>query len=259
MNLSNYKSMPLSFSNSEAMQSFMNGLFHFFKEAKLNPFRTEEWKQGIFQLFGVQAIHLPNLEAQNYILSSNHISDLDAIILGLLHPRVRIVAKIGWTANKDLMDFLKLHYDIVGVYRNFEIDKLNDDERKIAKKHNFNLFRDISKYLKDTSEVHHLLIFPQGTISDINRNSKDRVSAGFAKIANATNTSVVNIFTEYPEIGSNMRIVCGIPYAIVDRNIDYSQAWLNDVLTLQNQLDDVRSPVLSEKHSLNNAPDEPFF
>jgi len=237
----------------------MKGLFRFFSEANLNPFVTEEWKKGIFQLFGVQAINLPNLEEQNFILSSNHISDLDAIILGLLHPRIRIVAKIGWTTNMELMDFLKLHYDIVGVYRNFEIDKLDDDERKAAKKYNFNLFRDISNYLKDTSEVHHLLIFPQGTISDINKNSKDRVSAGFAKIASAANTKVVNIFTEYPEINGDMRIACGAPYSTVDRSVDYSKTWLNDVLALQNQLNNVREPILSEKHSLNNTPDEPFF
>jgi len=259
MNFNNYKSAPLSFNDPEVMQSFINSLFRFFDKANLNPFVTEEWKKGLFQLFGVQTVNYPYLEKRNYILASNHISDFDALILGLLHPKIRIIAKIGWATNKELMDFLKLHYDIVGIFRSSEIDRLSESESKAAKEHNFQVLRDISNYLKDTSEVHHLLIFPQGTISDINKNSKERVSPGFAKMANATKTDVIDIFTEYPEIDGSMRVVFGTPYPINNRHTEHSQAWLNNVIALQNQLDNIREPILSHKHALNNNPDEPFF
>jgi len=48
-------------------------------------------------------------------------------------------------------------------------------------------------------------------------------------------------------------------YDITDRGFDYRQSWIDDVISLQNQLDNIREPVLSEKHSFNNNPDEPFF
>lgn len=250
---------PSSFSGSEAVQFLRENLFGYFKKVGLNPYITNEWKKGIFQLFGVQIINLPDLDKESYILLSNHLSDFDALILGLLHPKIRIISKIGWATNKELMDFLGLHYDIVGIFRDSEIDKLNDEERKAAKDHNIKINTDTYKYLKDTTEAHHLLIFPQGTISDINKNSKERINPSFARIAMAAKKSVINIFTEYPDIGGNTRIVSSNPYTVTNRNLDYSQIWLDDVTALQNQLDNVREPVLSEKHSLNNNPNEPFF
>lgn len=254
-----YKSNFVRFSGSEAIQFFKNNLFRYFEKSKLNPYSTEEWKKGIFQLFHIQTINLPDLDKENYILVSNHISDFDAVILGLLHPSIRIIAKIGWTNNNELMDFLNLHYNIVGIYRDFEIEKLNTEEKEAANGHNFKTNKDSFRYIKNNNSVHHLLIFPQSTISDINRNSKERVNIGFARIAAATKTGVINMFIEYPDINGCTRIVCGVPYDIPNHNLDCRQTWLNDVISLQNQLSNVREPVLSEKHSRNNNPDEPYF
>ena len=252
-------SSPLSFSGSEAVRFLKNNLFGYFKKAGLDPYVTEEWKKGIFQLFGIQTIGLPDLDKNNYILLSNHLSDFDGIILGLLHPKIRTIAKIGWASNKELMDFLGLHYDIVGIFRDFEIDGLSDGEKKSAKEHNIKTNNDSYRHLKNADGAHHLLIFPQGTISDINKNSKERVNPSFARMAISTKASLVNIFIEYPAIGGNTRIVGGAPYAIADRNGDCRQAWLDGTAALQNQLDGVRKPVLSEKHSQNNDPGEVFF
>jgi len=259
MILRNNNPDPLSFSGPDAVDYLKDYIFSYFEKAGLDPYITEDWKKGIFRLLGIQIINLPDLDSNNYILLSNHVSDFDGVILGLLHPKIKIIAKIGWANNKELMDFLKLHNNIVGIYRDFEIDRLSGEEKKTAKQHNIKINMDCYRYLKDTGEAHHLLIFPQGTISDINKNSKERINPSFARIAAIANTSVVNIFTEYPGINGNTRIVCGDPYDIADRSFDYRQAWLNDVIALQNQLENVREPVLNEKHSLNNNPGEPFF
>jgi hypothetical protein len=248
--------MNYSFSGAEAVQYLKNNLFDYFKKAGLNPHITEEWKKGIFDLFNIKVISLPDLDKQNYLILSNHLSDFDAIILGLLHPKIRIVAKIGWATNKELMDFLSLHYNIVGIFRDSEIEKLNGEERKEAEEHNIKININSYKYLKNTG---HLLVFPQGTISDINKNSKERVNPSFARIAAATKKSVINIFLEYPGTDGETRIICGEPYEITGRNLDYRQVWLDNIIALQNKLDNVRKPVLSEKHSLNNKPGEPFF
>ena len=247
-------SNALSFSGSEAVKYLKDNLFGYFKETGLNPYITEEWKKGLFKLFNIQVLNLPDLNEKNYILLSNHISDFDGLILGLLHPNIKIIAKIGWAANTELMDFLGLHYNIVGIYRDFEITEPSHKE------HNIKINAECYKHLKDTGEPHHLLIFPQGTISDINKNSRERINPSFARIAIATRANVINIFSEYPGAdGNNTRIIGGSPYNITDRSLDYSKIWLDDVIRIQNQLENIREPVLGEKHSRNNNPDEPFF
>jgi len=258
MLLNNDYGKRLSFSGPEAV-SFKEQLFAYFKHIGLNPLVTAEWKRGIYQMFGVETLNLPDFGKSNYILVANHISDFDAVILGLLCPGIRIISKIGWATNEELMGSLRLHYDIVGIYRDGDIEAMDEAAKASARQHNYNVTIGALKYLKDANKGHHLLIFPQGTISDINKNSAERVNPGFAKMAFAAKVNVVNIFTEYPEIGGSLRVVCGEPYVIADRNRDHRQDWLDSVIVLQNTLDNVRKPILSEKHTKNNNPSEPYF
>ena len=250
--------MPFSFSGAEAV-AFKQRLFEHLLSSGLDPDVTADWKAGIYSLFGVQTINLPDFEAHSYILSSNHISDFDAVILGLLHPRIRIIAKIGWASNRQLMDFLEKHYDIVGIYRDSEIEQLSPEDKKAARDHNYRVTIEALKYLKDGDKARHLLIFPQGTISDINANTDARINPGFSKIAYAAKAELVNVFIEYPGTPGPTRVICGTPYAVTGRNDDLRRSWLDGVIALQNSLDNLRAPVLSEKHLRNNSPDEPFF
>ena len=257
--MDNFNQNPFSFSGTEAVKFLKDSIFRYFGEAGLNPNSTAEWKEGIFRMFGVEIINLPNLDNGNYILASNHISDFDATILGLLYPNIRILSKMGWAVNEHLMGFLSQHYDVAGIYRDYEINQMDEKEQAAARKHNYKITFDTLKYLKNTDAPRHLLIFPQGTISDINKNSKERINLGYAKIAAAAKAKVVDVFIEYPKFGGKTRVVCGAPYTVTDRNFDCRQAWLDSVTALQNQLDDVRKPILSERHSFNNNPNEPFF
>jgi hypothetical protein len=259
MDSENNNTNPLSFDGPEAVRYLKENLFGYFKETGLDPYITKDWKKGIFKLFGVNIVNMPDLNKENYILLSNHISDFDGIILGLLHPNIKIIAKIGWTNNKELMEFLKLHYNFAGIYRDFEIEKLSGEEKKEAQNHNIKTNIEAYKYLKETGEARHLLIFPQGTISDVNKNKKERIDPSFARIANSTNTKAVNIFLEYPAIGKNTRISGSIPYNTGDKNLDCRQFWIDEIISIQNKLENVRNPILSEKHSQNNHPGEPYF
>jgi len=259
MSNQNVGASPHSYSSAEALD-MLGVLFGAFKKMGLNPHVTDEWKEGIFGLAGIRVVNMPDLNAESFVIAANHVSDFDAVMLGLLHPRIRIISKIGWTQNDEIKDFLRLHYDVVGIYRDADIDALEGDAKKAAKEHNYKVTVDALKYLKGTDGARHLLIFPQGTISDINRNTVHRINPGFAKMANMAKRRVVNVFQEYLSIdGGTTRIVGGVPYAALDRNADHSQQWLDDMIALQNSLDNVRPPVLSEKHAQNNSPDEPYF
>jgi len=250
---------PLSYSNKEAL-TMLSTLFEAITKMGLNPHVKNDWNEGISRLLNVQIINKPDFDSESFIIAANHVSDFDATTLGLLHPNIRIISKIGWAQNEQLMDAMRQYYDIAGIYRDSEIEALQGDAKKAAKEHNFKVTVDALKFLKGTDGARHLLIFPQGTISDINRNTVHRINPGFAKLANMAKRRVLNVFQEYPAInGGVTRIVCGEPYAIDDRNADHRQLWLDGMIALQNSLDNVRPPVLSEKHKKNNSPDEPFF
>ena len=253
-------SEKLSFSGDEAVSMSLQ-LFEYCKAAGLDPRATKDWKTAIYKLFGVVIINPPDFDNNNYILAANHISDFDAVILGLLHPQIRIISKIGWATNKELMSIVSLHYDIISIYRDNDISALDDDEQKAAaRKHNYNSTISAIKHLKQGAKGQHLLVFPQGTISDINKNSIERINPGFAKMAFAAKTALVDVFIEYPAMGGKTRIVCGQSYHITDRNRDHRQQWLDNTIALQNALaDGVRQPILSEKHAKNNNPGEPYF
>jgi 1-acyl-sn-glycerol-3-phosphate acyltransferase len=249
---------PYSFTATEAVTALKEYLFGYLIKNNLNPQIPDEWRRGIFRLFGTQVINLPDFENENFVIAPNHISDFDAVVLGLLHPQIRIISKIGWAANEQLKGFLSLHYNIAGVYRDADINLLDGEGKKAAAEHNYRTVKDSLKYLKSQTP-RHLLIFPQGTISDINRNSPERVNPGFAKIAAAANVRIVNAYTEYPDMQSPTRVIFGEPYKITDRAKDPRQSWLDGVISLQNKLDNLRTPIFSEKHRQNNNPSEPYF
>ena len=264
-NMGGMDASPHSYSGTEALD-MLAALYKAMRQMGLDPLRRDDWQQGIFGLLGVQTINMPDLDSESFVIAANHVSDFDAAMLGLLHPNMRIISKIGWTQNKELMDALGRYYDIVGIYRESEIEALEGDAKKAAKEHNYKTTVDALKFLKgadntdNTGSTRHLLIFPQGTISDINRNTIHRINPGFAKLANMAKRRILNIFQEYPAMGGGTtRIIAGTPYAITDRNADCRQPWLDDMIALQNSLGNVRPPVLSEKHARNNSPDEPFF
>lgn len=235
----------LSFSGEEAanyLQIFLQKLI----ELGVDLNDREELKKGIYQLFHVELHNIPDLHSKDYIIASNHVSDFDAIILGLLHDNIRILAKKEWVDNEKLMSFVSKHYDLIGVDR-----KSSGDMTKAL----MNLFR----YLKTESSPKHVLIFPQGTISDINNNSIDRISNGIFSLSHLTQKTILPVFLEQPSMTAPTRIVFG-KEMIIDTKDDYRMEWIEELKVLQNKLNPLpRTPKLSHKHLNNNKIGDPFF
>ena len=106
----------LSFSGEEAevyLQIFIQKLM----DLGVDIGNKEEIKKGVFQLFQVELHNMPDLDGKDYIIASNHVSDFDAIILGLLHDNIKILSKKEWVANEKLMSFVSQHYHLLGVDR----------------------------------------------------------------------------------------------------------------------------------------------
>jgi 1-acyl-sn-glycerol-3-phosphate acyltransferase len=206
----------------------------------------EDYKKGIFKLFNVELHNMPDLERKDYIIASNHLSDFDAIILGLLHDNIRILSKKEWVENKKLMSFVSKYYDLVGVNRNSSGDMTN-------------ALINLTKYLKNVSSSRHVLIFPQGTISDINNNSIDRIYNGIFSLSYLTQKTILPIYLEQPSMTDKTRIVFGNEITI-DNKEDHRNEWLEELKILQTTLDPLpRTPNLSYKHLNNNKIGDPFF
>ena len=221
-------------------------LLEIIKDMGLNPMRTEELRKGIMFLFNIEILNMPDLDNNRFIFTPNHVSDFDAIILGLLHPKIRIVAKSDWTNNEKLKPFLDMHYDLYG----FDRTSLQSLRGLIA---------DSVNYFNKSNENRHYLIFSQGTISDFNNNSLERISSVAQKISNKTDVPIVNVFVEQVSIYQPTRIVFDEPVKLSEKD-DFRKIWLEREAAMQKMLvPPARLPRLLYKHANNNKPDDPFF
>jgi len=232
--------------NGETSVKGIGILLDIIKDMGLDPMKTEDLRKGLLFLFNIEILNMPDLDKNRFILTPNHVSDLDAIILGLLHPNIKIVSKNDWTNNERLRRFLDIHYDLCGLDR-ASLQSLR------------HLLTDAIHYFNDNDENKHYLVFSQGTISDINHNSLERISTLAQKISNKTDVSIVNMFVEQASLYHPTRIVFDQPMKLTQKD-DFRQIWLERELAMQESLvPPARLPNLSHKHANNNKPGDLFF
>lgn len=221
-------------------------LLQVMKDMGLDPMKTEDLRQGFTLLFHLEIVNLPDLQNHRYILAPNHVSDFDALVLGLLHPRIRIVSKNDWTNNARLRGFLDIHYNLYGLDRT-SIESLRC------------LLADSVRYFNESDENRHYLVFSQGTISDFNHNSPERISTIAQKVSCRTGVPVVPVFIEQVSLYHPTRIVFDRPLRLTKRD-DFRHIWLERQAALQaSLLPPARPPKLSAKHANNNRPGDPYF
>ena len=232
--------------NSETSVEGFGVLFEVIKDMGLNPMKTDELRCGMMSLFDVRVFNMPDFENNRFVFTPNHVSDLDAVILGLLLPKVKLVSKIDWANNEKLRLFLDIHYDLYGLDRT-SLQSLRA------------LLRDAVDYFNDSSENKHYLVFSQGTISDFNNNSVERISSVAQKISVRAGVPIVNMFIEQVSLYHPTRIVFDEPVLLTKKD-DFRKIWLERERALQQSLSPpARFPKLSHKHANNNRPGDPFF
>ncbi len=234
-----------SFSGEEAA-NYLNLFIQKLIDLGVDINNKVELKKGIFKLFNVELHNMPDLNSKDYIIASNHVSDFDAIILGLLHDNIRILSKKEWVENEKLMSFVSKYYDLIGVDRT----STGDMTKALI---------DLTKYLRNTTSPKHILIFPQGTISDINNNSIDRISNGIFSLSYLTQKAILPVYLEQPSMTDRTRIVFGNEIIIKNKE-DHRNEWIEALKDLQKKLNPLpRNPKLSVKHLNNNKIGDPYF
>ena len=232
--------------NEETAVNAFGLLLEIVKNMGLNPMGTEDFKKGLMFLFNIEILNIPELAHGRFIFAPNHVSDMDALILGLLHPKIKMVSKNDWVDNEKLKQFLEIHYDLCGLDRT-SLKSLRA------------LLKDSISYFNDSNENKHYLVFSQGTISDFNHNSLERISPIAQKISVKTDVPIVCVFVEQVSLYQPTRIIFDKPMKLSKKD-DFREIWLERITAMQETLvPPARLPILSYKHANNNKPGEPFF
>jgi len=242
------KSTDFTYSfGSETAGKICKTLIQIMMEKGLDPRTFDGFGRGILEIFNVEVVNMPDLDKGRYIFVPNHVSDFDALILAVLHPRIRVVSKNDWAKDDGIKDFWSTHFDLYGIDRTSMLSLRN-------------LLRDSFEYFSEQDKSKHLLIFSQGTISDFNKNSPERVSSLAKKISDRANVPMLPIFVEQASLHHPTRIVFGEPIKLSDTD-DFRMVWLDSMRGLQESLKNppARVAKLSHKHSNNNKPGDEFF
>lgn len=200
-------------------------------------------------LLRIKEYNKQKIEGTSYILCPNHTSDLDGPVLWTSNDNIRIMAKKECFKNKLFGAFLT-KIDVVSV------DRQNHSGAEIMQ---------AVKYLKEDNSV--FMMFPQGTISDINKNALARIKNGAFVISSLAKRPIVPVFIEQPRFFKKSRIVYGTPYQpdILNENGKIDRAkledarayWQQEIFKLQQQAIEVENkPIrkikLNSKHANNN-------
>lgn len=201
-------------------------------------------------LYRVKEYDKPDLTKGQYIIAPNHVSDADGPVMWTHNNNIRILAKKECFKHKWKAKFLEM----LGIVR---VDR---------DAHNGVELLEAIDYFKAGGDKLFML-FPQGTISDLNKNKLSRVKSGAFFIAAKAGVPIVPVFLEQPRLFKKTRVIYGKPFrlddAVVDGKVDksvlekYRQQWKDEVLKLQGKATKfenrpVRELKLKEKHRNNN-------
>ncbi|MDD2202945.1 MAG: lysophospholipid acyltransferase family protein [Bacilli bacterium] len=202
-------------------------------------------------LLKIKEYNKDKLKDNSYILCPNHTSDFDGPVLWTSNNNIRIMAKKKLFKNKLMAKFLN-KMDVVSVDRS---------------KHSAREIMQAVRYLKEGSEHKVFMLFPQGTISDINKNALARIKEGAFVISALSKTPIVPVFIEQPRIFRRSRIVYGNQLSLdildekekIDRKklLDARLIWQQEIFRLQQEAIElenrpIRKIKLSKKHANNN-------
>jgi 1-acyl-sn-glycerol-3-phosphate acyltransferase len=201
-------------------------------------------------LFRINEYNKKDLTNKTYLLCPNHTSDFDGPVLWTSNENIRIMAKKECFKNPIMGAFFR-KINIVSVDRS---------------KHSGTEIKEAVRYLEEKDNSKIFMMFPQGTISDINKNALSRIKPGAFFIAALSKTPIIPVFIEQPRILRRSRIMYGNEINISDADvytdkgtvdkeklIKFRELWQQEILRLQEEatrVEDrpIRKIKLNEKH-----------
>ncbi len=250
MHLFNASSLFNEKTNKEII-SFVNN-----PEALQN--RMIQVKKTLLKAYNFKAYNIPeDFTTTSYIIATNHLTDSDApLIMSFYYDRMHEVKAtypvLFVFAKENCFNGVSIPKELTPVLefeKVFAVDRSSSAGSMAA-------IRAAEKWFEEGEKPKHFLIFSQGTIYDINKDSAEDIERGAFWLARLLGIPVLPAFIEQAVEGAENRLVFGKPIFIPKdcRNFDGpKQLWLDRVIEAQNELEALtgtpaREAVLDQEH-----------
>lgn len=220
--------------------------------------RIIEAKKMLLKSYNFKAYHVPeDITTTSYIISTNHLTDSDAPLImsyyyELMHPYKNTYPELFVFAKEDCFNGVSIPKELNPI---LEFEKVFAVDRK-SSGGSITAVKTAEKWFMEGEKPKHFLIFPQGTIYDINKDTVEDIERGAFWLARLLGIPVLPAFIEQAVEGAENRFVFGKPIFIPKdcRNLDnYKKIWLERVIEAQNELGTLtgisaREAVLDAEH-----------
>lgn len=217
-----------------------------------------EVKKMLLKAYHFKAYHVPeDFTSTSFIIATNHLTDSDAPLIISYYYEIMHQAKDTYP---ELFVFAKENC-FNGVSIPKELAPILESEKIIAVDRNspggsIAAIKTSEKWFAEGEKPKHFLIFPQGTIYDINKDSVEDIERGAFWLARLLGIPVLPAFIEQAVEGAENRLVFGKPIYIPKdcRDLDApKKIWLERVIEAQNELEPLtgipaREVALDEEH-----------
>lgn len=220
--------------------------------------RLIEIKKKLLETYRFQVYNVPeDFTMTSYILATNHLTDSDAPLIisfyyALMQPLRASYPEMFIFAKENCFNGVSLPQEFLPI---LEMEKVYGVDRKSlggAKA----AMRAAGKWFAEGEKPKHFLIFPQGTIYDINKDKAEDIEPGAFWLARLLDIPVLPAFIEQAVEGSENHLVFGEPMVIPQNCRDFSgykQLWLERVIEAQDSLERLtgtpaREAALDEEH-----------
>jgi len=223
--------------------------------------RLIELKKMLLKAFNFRAYNVPeDFTTTSFIIAANHLTDSDAPLImsyyyELMHQFKNTYPELFVFAKENCFNGISIPKELIPI---LEFEKVFAVDRKSSGGSIAAIKTAEKWFTEDNNKPKHFLIFPQGTIYDINKDSVEDIERGAFWLARLLSIPVLPAFIEQAIEGAENRLVFGKPIFIPKdcRNFDnHKKIWLGRVIEAQNELGTLtgipaREAVLDEEHQI---------
>jgi 1-acyl-sn-glycerol-3-phosphate acyltransferase len=220
--------------------------------------KLSEAKKMLLKAYNFRAYNVPeDFTAASFIIAANHLTDSDAPLImsyyyELMHQVKDTYPELFVFAKENCFNGVSIPKELIPV---LELEKVFAVDRKSAGG-SMAAIKAAVKWFAEGEKPKHFLIFPQGTIYDINKDSAEDIERGTFWLARLLGIPVLPAFIEQAVEGAENHFVFGEPIFIPKdcQNFDnHKKLWLERVKEAQNELGiltgiPAREAVLDEEH-----------
>lgn len=204
--------------------------------------RLIEIKKALLDAYHFTAWNLPeDFTTAPYVIATNHLTDSDAPLIISYHdqvmrPVLEVEPELFVFAKENCFNGVSIPKELVPVLEKEKVIAVDRTSLNGSMK----AMRAAKNWFAEGGQPKHFLIFPQGTIYDINKDRAEDIEQGAFWLGRMLGIPVLPAFIEQAVEGAENRIVFGQPIHVPPdcRNFDgHKQLWLERVIDAQNQLE----------------------